>query len=235
MRSKFDPHVNLLRSIKNKGIILSFYQNIYVSLFFLGVKASVLWKRERETETDCHIDPQLFLQLTIPRCVIFKFRLYVFSSFTIRTQLVLGSGGRLASCGHGSLSTDSTDRCKIGRISCGRLHKLFHKAHHFHSTTWLFPFVYTVASCAEKSPIDGSIKGQFATHLLNWTYFALCSTQSKNCVLLLRKGARGDTVIILVNEFNKSSSNSGQCGLRFTSCQYSWEKHESISSSPYYV
>ena len=33
---------------------------------------------------------------------------------------------------------------------------------HIRSNTWLLPLIYTDASCAEKSLIDGSVKGQYA-------------------------------------------------------------------------
>ena len=35
---------------------------------------------------------------------------------------------------------------------------------HFRSTMWMFPLIYTSASCAEKSLIDGSVKGQYAAN-----------------------------------------------------------------------
>ena len=63
-----------------------------------------------------------------------------------------------------------SDRLKSNRISRGHLYISFDNAHHFRPTTWLLPFIYTCASCAEKFLIDGSVKGQYATIPLNYVY-----------------------------------------------------------------
>ena len=58
-----------------------------------------------------------------------------------------------------SLLVASWDWLKTDCILSKPLNISFHNAHHFHLTKWLLRFIYTSASCIEKSLIDSSAKG----------------------------------------------------------------------------
>ena len=83
------------------------------------------------------------------------------SLLTRGTQPVI-SRVLLGPCGHGSLSAESTIRCKLVltqdsywlKLSRGRMHISLHNAHDFWSTTWVLPLIYTGEFCSEKSLID---------------------------------------------------------------------------------
>ena len=158
------------------------FTKIYVSLFFsfsqgiYGVRKTDGDKRgRRETKGDCHIAPWLLLQ-TILLCVIFKTQLSP-------SSLSRPGGTQLRACsrlfcwtlpqrGTQSLADILRDSTNIfwpqaktdSRLNVFHLGIcMYHNAHHFRSTPWLLPLIYTGVSCAEKSLIDGSVKSQYAT------------------------------------------------------------------------
>ena len=77
----------------------------------------------------------------------------------------IASAAREATCWRSpwltkSLLASSWDWLKTDCISRGHLYISFHNTHHFHSPTLLLLLIYTGMSCAEKSLIDSSVKGQ---------------------------------------------------------------------------
>ena len=55
----------------------------------------------------------------------------------------------------------------------GLLHKSFHNTHAFLFKLELLPHIYTGAPCVEKSLIDSSVKGQYATHIYLLYFFMI--------------------------------------------------------------
>ena len=108
------------------------------------------WRRQGDI--DCYIDPYLFL-LTIPLCVIFKTPLSISSA----SRQGFSTRGWCGSLPQLALSvTASWHRLKTHSdsswfwLSRRYLHKSFHNAYDFWSTTWLLLLIYTCASFSEK-------------------------------------------------------------------------------------
>ena len=136
--------------MKNKGITLSFYKNIYISLFLLKrVKAYVVWEKKRQTETNGDGGKQR--------------QIAILTHSFLATLWDVASAMLLATRWHSPWQTESPLAAGWDwlSISHGHLHISFHNAYHFHSNTWLLPLIYTDASCAEKSLIDIAVKGQY--------------------------------------------------------------------------
>ena len=141
-------------------------------------KTQTDWERQKQTAILIH---NLF---SWPYPTVLSSRPHLTLLFLSRG--VLNRRSTVGGCPSGVLSVTTswhwlktlTDCNWLGH-SHGHLHIYFYNAHYFRSTSWLLPLISTDASCSEKSLIDSSVKGQYATEYL--IYWKWCQyTQSKN-------------------------------------------------------
>ena len=147
---------------------LSLYRK-YASFFLSKEVESSLGERERERERRwvTAILTQNFFSW--PCHAVLSSRPYV-SSLTRRTQQGVACGPLAP--GQAWLSNyrllNSGDKIPVSQVGICIYH--FTTPMHFRSTTWLLPLIYIGSSCADKSLIDGSVKGQYATRM-----WSICS------------------------------------------------------------
>ena len=97
---------------------------------------------------------------------------YCFSAGGTQLKTALGhrpQQGALSDCML-ALTHTACNWLQLTRTITRHMHISFHNAHDFRLTTWLLPLIYPGASCSEKSLIDNSVKGQYATCVCMYIY-----------------------------------------------------------------
>ena len=156
---------------------MKLFTKIYTSLFLSkGVNASVVCERDRQTEMEgdegrlLYWPETSFLDHTTLCYLQGPFLLLLSLGLLIQRLAVGRCHSRAPS--H-SLALSMTDRISLATsgdwlktVSRVYLHTSFHNTNYFLSTMWLLLCIYSDASCAEKSLINGSVKGQYVIILI---------------------------------------------------------------------
>ena len=94
------------------------------------------------------------------------------------------------------------------RPSRGHLHISFHNTHDFRSTTWLLSIIYTGESYSNKSLIDGSVKGQYATFDSNtWNHLTVGKQMIKIKEISLKEAVSWRKLHLIISIWPQSTWN----------------------------